>query len=167
MNSPEYASVQSWTDNVIDVSLPSTYTFFDEIINNLTATYKEAGAPLTIINFGGDEVPAHVWEKSPAYLTLKAAHPEIQSTNDLWYYFYGRLCQMLKERGLQLAGWEEMSLRKTMLDGKTFITSQTPILRSNCISSKAEVWNNVLGDGQEDLAYKLANGGYKVVLVHR
>lgn len=157
----QYASVQSWTDNVIDVSLPSTYTFFDEIINNIVSTYKEAGAPLTTINFGGDEVPAHVWEKSPAYLTLKAAHPEIQSTNDLWYYFYGRLGQMLKARGLQLAGWEEMTLRKTMLDGKPY-NIPNPDFEGNHIQS--EVWNNVLGDGQEDLAYKLANGGYKVVL---
>lgn len=157
----DYASVQSWTDNVIDVSLPSTYTFFDEIINDLVSTYKEAGAPLTTINFGGDEVPAHVWEKSPAYLTLKASHPEIQSTNDLWYYFYGRLYQMLHARGLQLAGWEEMSLRKTKLDGKPY-NIPNPDFESYHI--QAEVWNNVLGDGQEDLAYKLANGGYKVVL---
>jgi hexosaminidase len=27
-----------------------------------------------------------------------------------------------------------------------------------------DVWNNVLGWGSEDLAYKLANSGYKVVL---
>jgi len=157
----QYASVQSWTDNVIDVSLPSTYTFFDEVINTLISTYKEAGAPLTTINFGGDEVPSHVWEKSPAYLALKSTHPEIQSTNDLWYYFYGRLGQMLKDRGLQLAGWEEMCLRKTMLDGKPY-NIPNPDFESNHI--QAEVWNNVLGDGQEDLAYKLANGGYKVVL---
>lgn len=157
----QYASVQSWTDNVIDVSLPSTYAFFNEIINNLISTYKEAGAPLSTINFGGDEVPAHVWEKSPAYLTLKAAHPEIQNTNDLWYYFYGRLYKMLEARGLQLAGWEEMSLRKTMLDGKPY---NIPNPDFECDHIQAEVWNNVLGDGQEDLAYKLANGGYKVVL---
>mgnify|MGYP003510706130 CR=1 FL=1 len=29
---------------------------------------------------------------------------------------------------------------------------------------RAYVWNNVPGDGNEDLAYRLANGGYKVVL---
>jgi len=29
---------------------------------------------------------------------------------------------------------------------------------------QAEVWNNTLGDGNEDLAYKLANAGYEVVL---
>lgn len=157
----EYASVQAWNDNVIDVSLPSTYAFFDEIINSLAATYKEAGAPLTTIHFGGDEVPAHVWERSPAYLTLKASDPEIQDTNDLWYYFYGRLNKALNAHGLKLAGWEEMCLRKTKLDGGDY-NIPNPDFEGNHL--QAEVWNNVLGGGQEDLAYKLANGGYKVVL---
>jgi len=157
----EYTSVQAWTDNVIDVSLPSTYTFFQAVTDELISTYKEAGAPLTTIHFGGDEVPAHVWEKSPAYLTLKASHPEIQNTNDLWYYFYGRLSQMLKDKGLSLAGWEEMCLRKTALDGKPYNIPNPDFANQHW---EAHVWNNTLGDGQEDLAYKLANGGYKVVL---
>jgi hexosaminidase len=157
----EYPSVQAWTDNVIDVSLPSTYTFFQAVTDELISTYKEAGAPLTTIHFGGDEVPAHVWEKSPAYLALKIAHPEIQNTNDLWYYFYGRLSQMLKDKGLSLAGWEEMCLRKTALDGKPYNIPNPDFAYQHW---EADVWNNTLGDGQEDLAYKLANGGYKVVL---
>ncbi|MDB5148733.1 MAG: beta-N-acetylhexosaminidase [Mucilaginibacter sp.] len=87
----DYRSVQYWNDNVIDVSLPSTYNFVETVVSDLISTYKEAGAPLPTIHFGGDEVPANVWEKSPAYLALKATHPEIQGTNDLWYYFYGRV----------------------------------------------------------------------------
>ena len=157
----EYNSVQYWNDNVIDVSLPSTYIFFQTITDDIICIYKEAGAPLTTIHFGGDEVPAHVWEKSPAYLALKASHPEITDTHDLWYYFYDRLYKMLKAKGLNLAGWEEMALRRTVLDGKpTYVPNPdfTPY------HIQAEVWNNSLGDGQEDLAYKLANAGYKVVL---
>jgi hexosaminidase len=156
-----YTSVQAWTDNVIDVSLPSTYTFFQTVTDELIRTYKEAGAPLTTIHFGGDEVPAHVWEKSPAYLALKATQPEIQNTNDLWYYFYGRLSLMLKAKGLNLAGWEEMCLRKTTLDGKPYNIPNPDFANQHW---EAHVWNNTLGDGNEDLAYKLANAGYKVVL---
>jgi hexosaminidase len=157
----EYRSVQYWNDNVIDVSLPSTYAYVETVINDLAAMYKEAGAPLPAIHFGGDEVPPHVWEKSPAYLTLKATHPEIKSTNDLWYYFYGRVNDILKKRNIKLAGWEEMALRKTTLDGKSAYVVNPQFLNENM---QVDVWNNVLGDGQEDLAYKLANGGYKVVL---
>lgn len=156
-----YESVQYWNDNVIDVSMPSTYNFFSEVINDLTAIYKEAGAPLHTIHFGGDEVPAHVWEKSPSYLAFKAAHPEITGTNDMWYYFYGRLHQMLEAKGLALAGWEEMALRKTLLDGRPSYVPNPDFVPYHI---QADVWNNSLGDGQEDLAYKLANAGYKVVL---
>jgi hexosaminidase len=156
-----YSSNQFWNDNIMDVSLPSTYNFIETVINDITAMYKEAGAPLKIIHFGGDEVPAHVWEKSPAYTALKAKHPEIQSTNDLWYYFYGRVNKLLKAKGLSLAGWEEMALRKTMLDGRPYYVPNSDFMPEHL---QAEVWNNTIGDGNEDLAYRLANSGYKVVL---
>jgi hexosaminidase len=133
----------------------------ETVINDIAGIYKEAGAPLKTINFGGDEVPAHVWEKSPAYLTLKAAHPEIQSTADLWYYFYGKVNQLVKAKGLYLSGWEEMALRKTTLDGNPVYLPNPDFSAEHL---QAEVWNNTLGDGNEDLAYKLANAGYKVVL---
>ncbi|HEY4322458.1 MAG TPA: family 20 glycosylhydrolase [Mucilaginibacter sp.] len=156
-----YSTAQYWTDNVIDVSLPSTYNFVETVINDIVNLYKEAGVPLTTINWGGDEVPKGVWEKSPAYLTLKATHPEIQSTADLWYYFYGRVNQLMKAKGLFLAGWEEMALRKTTIDGNPFYVPNPDFMPEHL---QAEVWNNTLGGGNEDLAYKLANAGYKTVL---
>jgi hexosaminidase len=159
----EYSSNQYWRDNIIDVSLPSAYNFVETVINDIVSMYKEAGAPLHTINFGGDEVPAHVWEKSPAYLALKAAHPEIQSTADLWYYFYGRVNQLVKAKGLYLSGWEEMALRKTALDGRPTYVPNPDFMPEHL---QTEVWNNTLGDGNEDLAYKLANAGYKVVLTN-
>ena len=158
-----YSTAQYWTDNVIDVSLPSTYNFVESVINDVVAMYKEAGVPLKTINWGGDEVPAHVWEKSPAYLALQASHPEIQNTGDLWYYFYGRVNQLMKAKGLYLAGWEEMSLRKTKLDGQPFYIPNPDFMPEHL---QAEVWNNTLGGGNEDLAYKLANAGYKTVLTN-
>ncbi|WP_428327543.1 family 20 glycosylhydrolase [Mucilaginibacter sp.] len=156
-----YSSNQYWTDNIIDVSMPSTYNFVQTVINDVVSMYKDAGVPFKTINFGGDEVPAHVWEKSPAYLTLKATHPEIQSTADLWYYFYGRVNQLVKARGLYLSGWEEMTLRKTTVDGNPYYVPNPDFMPEHL---QAEVWNNTLGDGNEDLAYKLANAGYKTVL---
>jgi len=157
----QYSSNQYWTDNIIDVSLPSTYNFIETVINDIVSMYKEADAPLKTINFGGDEVPAHVWEKSPAYLALMAKHPEIQNTGDLWYYFYGKVNQLVKAKGLYLSGWEEMALRKTALDGKPVYVPNPDFMPEHL---QTDVWNNTLGDGNEDLAYKLANAGYKVVL---
>jgi hexosaminidase len=160
-DSSKYSSNQYWNDNIIDPSLGSTYNFIETVINDIVLMYKEAGAPLTTIHFGGDEVPAHVWENSPAYLNLKSIDPAIKNTGDLWYYFYGRVNNMLKARGLYLAGWEEMALRKTTLDGNP-IYLPNPDFESEHL--QVEVWNNTLGGGNEDLAYKLANGGYKVIL---
>ena len=157
----DYSSNQYWKDNIIDVSLPSAYNFIETVTNDIISMYKEAGAPLKFIHFGGDEVPAHVWEKSPAYLTLKANHPEIEGTGDLWYYFYGKVNQILKSKGLNLAGWEEMALRKTKLDGNSTYVPNPDFMPEHL---QTEVWNNTLGDGNEDLAYRLANSGYKVVL---
>jgi hexosaminidase len=156
-----YSTAQYWTDNVIDVSLPSTYNFVGAVIDEIVDMYKQAGVPLKTINWGGDEVPHGVWEKSPAYFALKAKHPEIESTADLWYYFYGRVNQLMKAKGLYTSGWEEMSLRKTKLDGKPFYVPNPDFMPEHL---QAEVWNNTLGGGNEDLAYKLANAGYKTVL---
>ncbi len=156
-----YSSAQAWTDNVIDVSLPSTYNFVATVVDAIQAIYKQAGVPLTTIHFGGDEVPRGVWEKSPSYLAFKAKHPEIQSPGDMWYYFYGRVDDILKARGLKLAGWEEAPLRRTKVDGEPVYLPNPDFAPEHW---QAEVWNNTLGDGNEDLAYKLANGGYHVVL---
>lgn len=157
----KYSSAQNWSDNVMDVSLPSVYNFIGTVIDEIVGIYKEAGAPLTTIHFGGDEVPYGVWQQSPAFAALKATHPEIKEVNDLWYYYYGKVNEMLMARGLKLAGWEELSVRRTKLDGQ-------PVYIPNPDWSQyhlqTEVWNNTLGGGSEDLAYKLANAGYAVVL---
>jgi len=156
-----YSSAQAWNDNVIDVSLPSTYNFIATVIDGIRDIYKQAGVPLTEIHFGGDEVPRGVWEKSPAYAKLKGDHPEIQSPMDLWYYYYGKVAGLMNDRGLKMAGWEEMPLRRTRVDGESVYLPNPDFAHEHW---QAEVWNNTLGDGNEDLAYKLANGGYHVVL---
>lgn len=156
-----YRSVQGWNDNVINVALPSAYNFMERVTDDLIALYKEAGAPLKTIHFGGDEVPPGVWEKSPAYLALKKTNSKIKTTDDLWYYYFGKLNDMVKKRGLYVSGWEEAGMRKTMLDGKSHYIANPDFADDNF---HLNVWNNTIGSGAEDLAYRLANGGYKVVL---
>jgi hexosaminidase len=157
----QYRSVQGWNDNVMDVALPSVYNFIEKVTDDLILMYKEAGAPLKTIHYGGDEVPAKVWEQSPAYLKLKGTNPEIKSTDDLWYYYFGKINAMAKKRGLFVSGWEEAGMRKTLLDGKPHYIANPDFADDHF---QLHVWNNVIGWGAEDLAYRLANGGYKVVL---
>ncbi|RFM26142.1 family 20 glycosylhydrolase [Deminuibacter soli] len=157
----KYSSVQNWNDNVIDPAMPSVYHFMEKVVDELRNMYAAAGAPLTTIHMGGDEVPAGVWEKSPAFAALKNSNSNVKTTEDVWYYFYGKLNNILQQRRLFLSGWEETALRKTKLDGKPFRVPNPDFIAT---PFQVDVWNNVLGDGDEDLAYKLANAGYKVVL---
>ncbi len=155
-----YTSVQGYPDNVINPALESTYGFIERVVGDLTAMHREAGAPLRHIHMGGDEVPAGVWVGSPAVQAYMQAHG-LTSVEDFWFVFYGRVEQILKAQGLVPSGWEEIAVRKTQRDGhRTTIPNPDFAARG----WRAYVWNNVPGWGAEDLAYRLANGGYDVVL---
>lgn len=157
----EYRSVQEWKDNVINVALPSTYKFIEKVVDELAAMHKEAGAPLDIIHMGGDETPAGVWKRSPAVQELMHREEKIRNVDDLWYYFYDKVAQIVNSRGLQLYGWEEAGMRKTKRDGKPVMIANPDFGNRNF---QLDVWNNTMGGGMEDLTYRLANAGYKVVL---
>jgi hexosaminidase len=156
-----YTSVQYWNDNVMDVALPSTYNFIETVTGGIQQLYKEAGAPLSTIHFGGDEVPAGAWEKSPAVLSLMKRDSSIKTVDDLWGYYYNRVDNILKRHNLYLTAWEEAGTKKAIVQGRKQNVINTGLINKNI---HLEVWNNVLGWGAEDLAYKLANSGYKVIL---
>ena len=156
-----YRSIQGWDDNVMDVAQPATYRFLERVVDDIIAMYQEAGAPLTTIHFGGDEVPTGVWEKSPAVQQLMRQDKSVKSTDDLWYYYFGKVNQMLKARNLYLSGWEEIGLKKVVQNGKVKWLPNETFAPENF---HVNVWKNMLGSGDEDLAYRMANAGYKVIL---
>jgi hexosaminidase len=156
----EYRSVQGYPDNVMDPALESTYRFIERVVSDLAAMHREAGARLRNIHMGGDEVPAGVWVGSPAVQAYMQAHG-LTSVDDLWFAFYGRVEQILKAQGLVPSGWEEIAVRKTSRDGRPAVIVNPGFAERGW---RAYVWNNVPGWGAEDLAYRLANGGYEVVL---
>jgi len=155
-----YTSVQGYPDNVMNPALESTYRFIERVVGDLVAMHREAGAPLRNIHMGGDEVPNGVWVGSPAVQAYMQAHG-LTNVDDLWFVFYGRVAQILKAQGLLPSGWEEIAVRKTSRDGHR-MSIPNPEFAAH--GWRAYVWNNVPGDGAEDLAYRLANGGYEVVL---
>lgn len=156
-----YKSAQQWTDNVMCVALPSVYTFLDKVIDELSFMYKEAAVPLTTIHVGGDEVPAGAWEKSPLCQQLIQNDPSVNETNDLWYYYFNKVNRIIQSKGLFLSGWEEVGMRKTKTDGVNTMIVNPRMANDNI---QLHVWNNMVGWGAEDLPYRLANAGYKVVL---
>ena len=159
-DSSVYTSAQGYHDNVMNPVLESTYRFIERVVGDLATIHREAGVPLRHIHMGGDEVPNGVWQGSPAVQAYMQSHG-LASVDDLWFVFYGRVEQILKAQGVPLSGWEEIAVRKTSRDGHwTNIPNPDFAARG----WRAYVWNNVPGDGAEDLAYRLANGGYDVVL---
>jgi hexosaminidase len=153
-----YKSPQMYTDDVIDPGLPSTFHFIEHLVAQVVALHREAGVPLKTIHMGGDELANGAWEKSPASLALMRRE-KLESTADLWDYFYDRVDAILRRHGLFTSGWEELAGRKTMLAGRPKLI---PNPRFTQRGFSAYVWNNVAG--AEDLAYRLANAGYDIVL---
>jgi hexosaminidase len=158
-----YEGSQLWNDDVVCPALPSVYRFMDKVVTEIVAMYRDAGAPLTTIHFGGDEVAAGAWEGSPACRelagmrlvagtegamvtagALAANQDAAELRRYCWNFFYGRLDSILGCHGLALSAWEEAAL-----PGKNF---------------NIYVWDNMIGGGNEDLPYRLANAGHTVVL---
>lgn len=156
-----YLSVQRWNDNVVNVCLPSTYRFLEIVFDDIRAMYAEAEAPLTTIHTGGDEVPQGVWTASPACDALIASDPALQTPKHLWGYFLQQVSDLLGTRGLTMGGWEEIALTEHHADGQAAKTPNPTFAGRNF---RPYVWNTVWGWGGEDMAYKLANAGYQVVL---
>lgn len=156
----EYRSVQNYPDNVLDVCKESTYTFIGKIFDEIINMYQEAGVPLKTMHVGGDEVPEGVWKGSPSCLDLLTQLPEGNPKDVLTQYFLTRLDKMLDERGIQLAGWEEVALIRIPKNPKGFRYEPNPKFTKD--GFLAYVWNS-LGESV-NLSYRLANAGYDVVL---
>lgn len=151
----EYTSVQNFDDNVINVCQESTYNFLEVVFDEIIAMHSEADVPLNMIHVGGDEVPHGAWEQSPA-CELYMEEKSVESVSELATHFFDRLRGMLQERGLKMAGWEEVALVEGE-DGNVanpeFADSVVPY-----------VWSSIWGSGREEDAYMLANEGYDVVI---
>ena len=157
-----YRSVQGYKDNTSCVCQESTYTFIEKVVDELIAMHQEANAPLKVIHTGGDEVPNGVWEKSPACADLLSRDKTIINTKEgLTSYFLSRFHQILNARNLVTGGWEEIALKSEQQgEHKAHVPNPTYVNKN----FQAYVWNAVFGWGGEDMAYKLANAGYPVVL---
>jgi hexosaminidase len=154
----QYITVQNYTDNSVNVCLPSTYAFVDKVVYELQQMYRKAGLTLNTFHMGGDEVGVGSWEKSPACQQLFAHEPGISGVADLKPYFVSKVAKLTEQRGLALAGWE---------DGLMYDPNNT-FNRSQFANKQviANAWDNIWEWGVADRAYRLANAGYGVILSH-
>ncbi len=157
LDQSRYISVQSYTDNSINVCLQSTYAFADKVIYELQQMYRSAGTKLRTFHMGGDEVGAGAWAGSPACDALIArGEPGVAGVADLKPYFVGRISALTARRGLALAGWE---------DGLMY-DPYTPFNRAQLANQHvlANTWDNIWEWGVADRPYRLANAGYEPIL---
>ena len=146
-----YTSVQDYTDNAINVALPSTYKFIDVVFDGIIALYKEAGVPLDAIHVGGDEVPEGAWLGSPACIALMEQNGW-ERTYHLKDYFISKVLDIAHEKGVKIAGWQEVAQN---------LTPQTLAkLKENLFM--INLW--AVSRGRIEQAYTMANDGIHVVL---
>lgn len=105
----KYTTAQDFHDNLMNPAIEGPYKFWNTVFDDVINIYNQAGVPLLAINIGGDEVPKHAWEGSPAVNKLMR-EKKMSHQNDVHAYFVERLARMAKEKGIKIAGWQEMAL---------------------------------------------------------
>jgi hexosaminidase len=157
LDKSQYITVQSYTDNSINVCLPSTYAFVDKVIYELQQMYRKAGTKLVTFHMGGDEVGAGSWTASPACNALFTKGEQgVAGPADLKPYFVSKVSAITSARGLDLAGWEDGLMYDPV---NTFNRSQ--FANKHVL---ANAWDNIWEWGVADRAYRLANAGYEPIL---
>jgi hexosaminidase len=155
-----YLSVQQYSDNVICPCQESTYNFLERVVQEIKTMYEEAGVQLMDFHLSSDEVPEGVWKKSTVckeFLKTK----KLSNNEDIKSYFLKRASSILKNKQINMGVYEDGLVVKGSNNGPAKI-------RKDLIDKNTRIysWNNLYGEGNEDLCYQLANGGNKVILMH-
>lgn len=151
-----YLSAQNFKGNTVCVCQESTYAFYEKLVVEIKRMYSDAGVQLKNWHTGGDEVPRGVWKESPICKDFIAKNPEVK-LEDLNDYFRSRTAEILEKHGLAMGGWEEI--------GQTHLGDEViPNPKFANQNWRLYAWNAVAGWGGEDMAYRLANSGYPVVI---
>ena len=90
-----YWSAQDFTDNVLSIDLPSVYKFYGKVFDEVIRLHQEAGVPLPAIHIGGDEVPDGAWAG--------------RDRHEMKEIFINGMLNLAEERGIRLAGWEDIA----------------------------------------------------------
>ncbi len=151
-----YNSAQNFNDNISCVCQEAPFLFFEKVVDELATMYADAGLGLRTIHTGGDEVPSGSWTGSALCSAFLKSHPEIGGAEDLQVYFEGRILEMLSQKNLVMAGWEEIGLMRAEEGG----WMPNPDFAGK--GMMPFVWNS-LGSNL-DLGNRMANAGYPVVL---
>ena len=147
----KYVSAQAYTDNIMNVSLPSVYRFMEKVSDEIIAMYRDAGVPLAAIHIGGDEVPHGSWAGSPSCRRFMEENG-MTDLHQLSEYFLDKVSGMLADKGVKVSGWQEVALH------------HSPELNARVAPRFDGVycWNTI--GGSDVVPYTVANEGYNVIL---
>lgn len=149
----QYLSAQNFTDNVINVAMPSTYRFLEKVIDEIGRMYQDVGVELSAFHVGGDEVPEGIWEGSSICRTFMKEHG-LTKIRDLKDYFLEQILEMLDKRNIQAVGWQDIVMKPDNTVNEHFRNSK---VLNYC-------WNTIPEQGGDEVPYKLANAGYPIIL---
>ena len=83
----KYRSAQNYNDNVICICQESAYHFYEKVVDEILAMYKEAEVPIDLFSIGADELPYGVWKASPICQDFMVNNTSgISNVNDLYQY---------------------------------------------------------------------------------
>ncbi|MDR1552835.1 MAG: carbohydate-binding domain-containing protein [Prevotellaceae bacterium] len=151
----KYLSAQSFTDNVINVAMPSTYKFVEKVIDEVHTMFTDADVELKTVHLGGDEVPHGAWEGSAISLNFMKQQG-MTEIRDLKDYFVQQVLDMLNKHDIQLAAWQDVVLLRNGQSNERFANKN---VLTYC-------WNNVPEWKDDEIPYKLANAGYPIILAN-
>ncbi|PIW59077.1 family 20 glycosylhydrolase [Shewanella sp. CG12_big_fil_rev_8_21_14_0_65_47_15] len=145
----QYSSLQYYHDNTLNVCLPSTYHFIDTVIDEVKKMHQAAGVPLVHYHIGADET-AGAWVDSPACIAMhQQKADELAGLHSLNGYFIERVANMLAEKGIIAAGWNDGM-------GEVRPENMPAPVQSNA-------WS-LISDNGHQIAHKQVNLGWKVVI---
>jgi len=152
----QYSSAQGYNDNVVNVARESAYRFYETVIKSISDMYREANVPFTFFHTGGDEVPNGSWSNSPLINELLETMPEVKNPMNLQAHFFRRATDILEKYDVKIGGWEEVVMLRD--------TQGRPVPNPEFVGKRVVPYFWINAWGQEDLAYRLANIGYEVVM---
>lgn len=148
-----YVSAQGYSDNVINVALPSAYKFVEKVVDEIAAMYSQAEISLTNFHIGCDEVPKGAWGKSDVCIDLMKSH-DMTSADNLEDYFITKVSDMLHRKGVNVAAWQEAGLNRDESLNPQHVGAVNSLYS----------WNTLPDWHGDRIPYSLANAGYDVIL---
>lgn len=155
----QYRSAQLFNDNVVCICQESAFDFYEKVVLEMKAMYEASGLSLTQFSIGADELPYGIWKDSALCKAfMKKNH--LKNTLELYNYGLKKLKKIFDQHNIVMSGWEdfllehsEKSQEETQIKKEQFNQEVIPY-----------VWNNIWGEGREDMIYKFANKGFKTVM---